>query len=111
MNGHGVGVVLRSKNGDYKEGAHVYGFFSAFLNLLSACIFVLTPHIYPGHQAYIVYPNKGDLIVIENKEGLPWSYYVGVTGMPGKTAYHAWNEHSHAKKASRSLVPPYPTFR
>ncbi|KAJ3548111.1 hypothetical protein NMY22_g1396 [Coprinellus aureogranulatus] len=51
-----------------------------------------------AHQAYTVYPHKAGLIVLDNKENLPWSYYVGVCGMPGKTAYHAWHEYSQAKK-------------
>ncbi|TEB19690.1 GroES-like protein [Coprinellus micaceus] len=80
LTSHGVGVVVRSKNAELKEGVHVYGFFS--------------------HQAYSVCPHKADLIILENKEGLPWSYYVGVAGMPGKTAYHAWKEFSHAKAST-----------
>ncbi|KAJ3544722.1 hypothetical protein NMY22_g2672 [Coprinellus aureogranulatus] len=84
LNGHGVGVVLKSKNPEFKEGAHVYGIFA--------------------HQAYTVYPHKAGLIVLDNKENLPWSYYVGVCGMPGKTAYHAWHEYSQAKKGETVFV-------
>ncbi|KAJ3551077.1 hypothetical protein NMY22_g6 [Coprinellus aureogranulatus] len=84
LNGHGVGVVLKSKYPELKEGAHVYGIFS--------------------HQVYSVYKDKSGLIVLDNKENLPWSYYVGVCGMPGKTAYHAWHEYSQAKKGETVFV-------
>lgn len=59
--------------------------------------------------------------MLENKEGLPWSAYVGVVGMPGKnplhsprvhgahdptgeTAVYAWNEFSKAKKGETVFV-------
>lgn len=85
LNGFGVGVVLKSKNPQFKEGDHVYGFLN--------------------HQAYILYPdNRFGLITLENKEKLPWSYYVGVCGMPGKTAYHAWHEYSQVKKGETVFV-------
>lgn len=63
--------------------------------------------------------------LLENKEGLPWSAYVGVAGMPGmytfsqscgegsaqiaylnlgRTAYHAWKEYSSAKKGETAFV-------
>lgn len=38
-------------------------------------------------QEYVVlpeFPNDGIWRVLENKENLPWSAYVGVAGMPGK---------------------------
>jgi len=35
---------------------------------------------------------------------LPWSLYVGAAGMPGKTAYMAWNEYSRAKKGEVAFV-------
>ncbi|KAF6746490.1 alcohol dehydrogenase [Ephemerocybe angulata] len=84
LTGHGVGVVLKSKSSEFKEGAHVYGFFR--------------------HQNYIVYPNRAGLIVLDNKQKLPWSYYVGAAGMPGKTAYMAWKEYSSSKKGETVFV-------
>ena len=103
--------MVRSKNAEFKEGVHVYGFFSAYARSSSTFVSISSPSphaIHLGHQAYSVYPNKADLIIIENKEGLPWSYYVGVTGMPGKTAYHAWKEYSRAKEVRHSApIPPY----
>ena len=29
---------------------------------------------------------------------LPWSLYLGVLGMPGRTGYGAWKEYADAKK-------------
>ena len=36
--------------------------------------------------------------VLENKENLPWSAYVGILGMPGQTAYYAWKEFARPEK-------------
>ena len=49
-------------------------------------------------QNYIVRPNLEGLRIVDNKHNLPLSYYIGVCGMPGKTAYMAWKEYSQAKK-------------
>ncbi|KAF6755039.1 alcohol dehydrogenase [Ephemerocybe angulata] len=84
IDGYGVGVVLKSKSSEFKQGAHVYGTFK--------------------HQNYIVFHNRSDLIVLDNKQKLPWSYYVGAAGMPGKTAYMAWKEYSSAKKGETVFV-------
>jgi len=86
LNGFGVGVVVRSENSEVKPGDHVYGIFD--------------------HVNYAV---KKDLAteglrIIENKDNLPWSTYIGVLGMPGKTAYMAWREFSHAKKGETAFV-------
>ncbi|KAF8986577.1 hypothetical protein BDQ17DRAFT_1436205 [Cyathus striatus] len=32
-----------------------------------------------------------ELRVLDNKDNPPWSVFVGAAGMPGKTAYIAWN--------------------
>ncbi|KAI0750197.1 hypothetical protein C8Q80DRAFT_1166557 [Daedaleopsis nitida] len=42
--------------------------------------------------------------MLENKEHLPWSVYVGVCGSPGQTSYHGWLEYSHAKKGDVVFV-------
>jgi NADPH-dependent curcumin reductase CurA len=34
---------------------------------------------------------------ILNSKYIAWSYFIGVTGMPGKTAYMAWKGYSSAK--------------
>ena len=64
----GVGVVLRSEHTAVKTGDHVYGRLP--------------------FQEYVVLSDPADMgsdcfRVLDNKEGLPWSVYVGVCGMPG----------------------------
>ncbi|KAG5349324.1 hypothetical protein C0989_004622 [Termitomyces sp. Mn162] len=83
---HGVGVVVRSENAKAQVGSHVYGLMC--------------------HQEYNVFKDleSEGLMIIENKEGLPWSVYVGAAGMPGKTAYFAWKEYSKAKKGEVAFV-------
>ncbi|KAG6884093.1 hypothetical protein C0992_007006 [Termitomyces sp. T32_za158] len=86
MASHGVGVVVRSENANVKVGSHVYGVMA--------------------HQEYSVFKDlkSQGLMVIENKERLPWSVYVGAAGMPGQTAYYAWKEYSKAKKGEIAFV-------
>ncbi|KAI1790247.1 NAD(P)-binding protein [Ganoderma leucocontextum] len=78
-----VGLVLRSESPTTKAGDHVYGLFKF-------------------QQYEIVDPQR--YIVLENKEGLPWSAYVGVAGMPGQTAYYAWKEYAAPKKEDTVFV-------
>ncbi|GJE91334.1 NADP-dependent oxidoreductase [Phanerochaete sordida] len=80
----GVGVVLRSENPKVKAGDHVYG-------------------IFPFAQ-YFIRPSFDGFRVLENKEGLPWSVYVGVAGMPGQTAYSAWKEYAKVQKGDVVFV-------
>lgn len=84
LNGHGIGVVVRSEHATVKAGDHIYGF-------------------YP-YQQYFVKANLDGMRIIDNPQKLPWSYYVGVCGMPGKTAYMAWKEYSGAKKGETAFV-------
>ncbi|KAI0706447.1 NAD(P)-binding protein [Earliella scabrosa] len=77
IDNYGVGVVLRSEDATIKPGDHVVG-------------------VLP-FQRYAVVTNTKQLRVVENKEKLPWSLYVGVCGMPGQTAHHAWQEFAHSK--------------
>ena len=77
-------------------------------------------------QHFAVVTNTKQLRVVENKEKLPWSVYLGVCGMPGtrtrhlvttcwshmcahirtgQTAHHAWMEFAHAAKP---VSPPIP---
>ncbi|KAF8876980.1 alcohol dehydrogenase [Gymnopilus junonius] len=81
--GFGIGMVIRSENAKYKAGDHVYGILEC--------------------QHYSVH-DTSDLRVLENKHKLPWSTYLGVLGMPGKTAYMAWKEFSDAKKGETVFV-------
>ncbi|TFK49753.1 alcohol dehydrogenase [Heliocybe sulcata] len=81
----GIGVVVRSDNSQFKAGQHVYGGTFPF-------------------QEYFVDTDAGKYRIIENKEGIPWSVYVGAAGMPGQTAYYAWKEYSNGKKGETAFV-------
>ncbi|KAJ8474584.1 hypothetical protein ONZ45_g15904 [Pleurotus djamor] len=66
----GVGVVLRSETPKLQPGDHVYGMLP--------------------FQEYSVFSEIDQLRLLQNKEGIPWSLYVGIAGMPGQTAYLGW---------------------
>ncbi|TBU32689.1 NAD(P)-binding protein [Dichomitus squalens] len=82
----GVGVVLRSENSAVKAGDHVYGQYD--------------------FQQYVIVPELPSRIwrVLENKEQIPWSAYVGVAGMPGQTAYYGWKEYASPQKGEVAFV-------
>ncbi|KAK7047624.1 hypothetical protein VNI00_006392 [Paramarasmius palmivorus] len=90
LTGFGVSVVIRSENSEVKPGDHVEGTIQ--------------------YQEYNIRDSlKGPvpgatLNKIENKENLPWSVYIGLGGMPGKTAYYGWKEFAHAKKGEVVFV-------
>lgn len=81
----GVGVVLRSEDSAIKPGDHVCSGDILF-------------------QEYFVATDASLFQVLENKENLPWSVYVGVCGMPGQTAHHGWREFAHAPKGKVAFV-------
>ncbi|KZT65250.1 alcohol dehydrogenase [Daedalea quercina L-15889] len=83
----GVGLVVRSENVEVDVGQHIYGF-------------------YPFRE-YSIFKDLSELRrgrVLGTKEGLPWSAYVGVCGMPGQTAFYAWCEFSHVRKGDVVFV-------
>jgi len=82
--GHGVGKVLRSDNPDIKAGSYVYGGFP--------------------HMEYWVAQDVKSLRVIENKEKLPLTLYVGMIGMAGQTGWMGWKEYAHAKAGETVFV-------
>ncbi|KAH9832053.1 NAD(P)-binding protein [Rhodofomes roseus] len=87
LDNFGVGVVLRSESDELKVGDHVYGY-------------------YP-FQEYVVYEDIAALRlarVLKNEEGLPWSVYVGVCGLPGHTAHHGWMEFAKPKQGDVVFV-------
>ncbi|KAJ2922043.1 hypothetical protein H1R20_g15054, partial [Candolleomyces eurysporus] len=84
ITGFGVGVVVRSESSEVKVGDHVYGLLK--------------------YQQYDVYKSTEGLRILDNKYNLPWSYFVGVAGMPGQTAYMAWKEYSSAKAGEVAFV-------
>ncbi|OCH84743.1 NAD-P-binding protein [Obba rivulosa] len=84
LNNYGVGKVLRSENSTFKPGDHIYGMLP--------------------FQEYFVAQDPKRYKLLENKEGLSWSVYIGVCGMPGQTAYYGWKEWSSAKKGEVLFV-------
>ena len=84
LENYGVGVVIRTENSAVKLGDHVYGIYSKDLYVRSRPI---STEIVSGFQEYVILPglpDDGIWRVLENKENLPWSVYVGVAGMPGE---------------------------
>lgn len=72
-------------------------------------------------QEYFVKPSIEGLRILENREGLSWSAYLGIAGMPGapcatdsdvlilthvagQTVYYGWNEYSSAKSGETLFV-------
>ncbi|KAF9470780.1 NAD(P)-binding protein, partial [Pholiota conissans] len=82
--GFGVGVVVRSENPAFKTNDHVYGILE--------------------HQHYIIKKDVSRIKVITNPNNLPWSTFIGVLGMPGRTAFMAWKEFSKAKPGETVFV-------
>lgn len=71
MNGHVVAEVIKSNNPKFKQGDYVYGNG-------------------PFEEYYHVRAAEAARFVVRNEardSGLPVSYFVGVLGMPGLTAY------------------------
>jgi len=66
--GYGIGVVVRSEASNFREGQFVY---SGSLSW----------------EHYAVYPAE-KLSVVQVADGVPISYYLGVLGMPGQTAWY-----------------------
>ncbi|KIY64464.1 NAD(P)-binding protein [Cylindrobasidium torrendii FP15055 ss-10] len=83
-----VGRVVRSEDANYEAGDHVYGFFTF-------------------EEYSIVHSNMPGIppmSKLPNKEGLPWSVYVGAAGMPGMTAYFGYHEYAEAKRGQTIFV-------
>jgi len=83
LDNFGVGLVIRSESPAVKVGQHLYGFYA--------------------FQEYSVFKDLSELRrarVLDSgiKEGIPLTAYVGVCGMPGQTAFYAWNEYANVKK-------------
>eukprot|EP01018_Ginkgo_biloba_P014787 Gb_30461 [translate_table: standard] len=83
INGYGVAKVVLSNHPDFKEGDLVSG-----LN---------------GWEEYSIIPKGGNLKKIEYTD-VPLSYYVGVLGMPGFTAYVGFYEVCSPKKGENVFV-------
>ncbi|OSD00542.1 NAD-P-binding protein [Trametes coccinea BRFM310] len=83
LNSFSVGVVVRSENPAVKPGDHLYGIFD--------------------FKHYVIEHDPSKFRVLKD-EGLPWSAYVGVAGMPGETAVYAWKKYAHPKKGEVAFV-------
>ncbi|KAH9922761.1 NAD(P)-binding protein [Fomitopsis serialis] len=88
LSNYAVARVLRAEHPAVKPGDHVYGFMP--------------------FQEYTIFSDPAELgpdtfRILEKREGLPWSAFLGVCGMPGQTAHHAWHEHAHAKPGETVL--------
>ncbi|RPB08220.1 NAD(P)-binding protein [Morchella conica CCBAS932] len=82
----GVSKVVKSDSPDFKVGD------------------IVTGHV--GMEEYAVVPKErlGGFKVLDNKEGLPPSYYLGILGMPGLTAYSSFYEIGKPKKGETIFV-------
>ncbi|GAA6006453.1 hypothetical protein JCM10207_004939 [Rhodosporidiobolus poonsookiae] len=82
----GVGKVVKSANEKYKEGQHLYGSFPF------------------QHYAVVSKDQADSLRLLENKEGLPWTTWVGAAGMPGQTAWWGMREIGKPQKGETVFV-------
>ena len=75
--------MLRSENSAVKAGDHVYGLYGGF-RVRRCPLWTLVDEL-ADFQQYVILPELPNRIwrVLENKENIPWSAYVGVAGMPG----------------------------
>ncbi|KAK7458800.1 hypothetical protein VKT23_009806 [Stygiomarasmius scandens] len=83
--GYGVGKIIRSEKDGLENGDYV----------VSQTM---------EHAEYSIPTNPELLEKITPEPGLPPSVYVGIAGMPGRTAYFAWREFSKAKKGETAFV-------
>ncbi|KAK0231950.1 hypothetical protein EDD85DRAFT_849396 [Armillaria nabsnona] len=87
LTNYGVGLVLRSENPNIKVGEHIAGVIS--------------------FQQYSVITDlklSRVMVITKTEDSIPWSAYVGVLGMPARTAFYAWKEYSKAKKGEVAFV-------
>ncbi|KAL8280207.1 hypothetical protein RQP46_007321 [Phenoliferia psychrophenolica] len=82
----GVSEVLESANPAFKKGDKVYG-----------------SHPFSEYATFTQEEAKG-LKVLENKEKLPWSTWVGAAGMPGQTAWWGLLNVGQPKKGETIFV-------
>ncbi|KZT59251.1 alcohol dehydrogenase [Calocera cornea HHB12733] len=82
----GIAVVVRSDVPALPAGAHVMGFLP--------------------FEAYTLHPasSADGFQVIENKEGVPLSTYLGVLGMPGETGWYGLEEYGECKPGESIYV-------
>ena len=79
----GIAVVLRSETPAVKPGDHFHGLIRTLLVYCHRCSELHWSCSDIAFKHYVILPSADNIRVLENKEGLPWSLYVGVAGMPG----------------------------
>lgn len=84
LNSGGIGKVVTSNSSSFKEGDLVSGMLE--------------------WANYTVVPEGKGLTKIDNSAGLPLSYYLGVLGMPGLTAYAGLLEIGEPKEGETVFV-------
>ena len=75
-----------------KAGDHVNGIFRTYYSHSLGSYAALLNSRILAFQKFFVLPSLEGFRVLENKEKLPWSTYVGAAGMPGQTAFFGWKE-------------------
>jgi NADPH-dependent curcumin reductase CurA len=83
ITGYGVSRVIDSDNPKFKKGDLVWGT--------------------TGWEEYTIIGEKNDLFKIEHTD-VPHSYYCGLLGMPGVTAYGGFYGVCHAKKGDKVYI-------
>lgn len=60
----------------------------------------------PAFQQYLITQAQAlpAFSVLQNKEKLPWSVYLGAAGMAGQSAFAAWKEYADAKKGETAFI-------
>jgi len=84
VDNHGVAIVLRSETEKFKKDDYVVGMLP--------------------WAAYNILPADFDLTIVENEHKIPWSYFIGILGMPGYTAYYGLNRIVGLKKGQKIFV-------
>jgi len=82
--GEGIGLVIRSESPKFQTGDHLQG--------------------YLGWSAYTIISEADAEGPIQNPSKLPWSAFLGVGGMPARTAFYSLREYGAMKKGETIFV-------
>ncbi|OZJ01466.1 hypothetical protein BZG36_05587 [Bifiguratus adelaidae] len=88
MDGYGVAVVVKSAHSVFKEGHYVYG----------GIPFAEYSHIPKSYVSSLLLRDEA------KRDQLPLTYYVGILGMPGMTAYVGFYKYAKPKKGDTIWV-------
>ncbi|KZV96111.1 NAD(P)-binding protein [Exidia glandulosa HHB12029] len=90
----------------YHLGEPIYNFQVVKVLRSGSELFRPGQHLY-GVGDFVEYQVLSDLskwTALPEREGIPWSVYLGAAGMPGKTAYFGWKVGADAKKGETIYV-------